>query len=112
MEDSARHKKLDIQIDDVVFDGQEADCGTFARLWIPVEGKGREVSGGDRGIPAVSSLSAEQAMADIDEISPIFHRWQGKDCKKYKDVKGICKFADMESVRRLRFDLSPENMFE
>jgi len=47
-------------------------------------------------------------MTDIDGILTIFHRWQDKDCKKYMDGKGIRKFADMESVRHLQLEFSPE----
>ncbi len=90
---------------------------TSACLWVPAEGKGRGVDSADRGIlfidaspgiPVDSSLPAEPALTDIDEIATIFHRWQGKDCNDYEDEKGFCKFADLESVRRRRFDLSPE----
>jgi len=100
---NSRHRKHAVKIDDIVFYGQEtgSDRGTSARLWGPAEGKGR-------GIPAISSSPAEQAMTDIDEISTISHRWQGKDCKKYMDLEGIRKFVVLESVSRLQFYLSPE----
>lgn len=96
----------------------ETDTGTSACLWILAEGKGRGLNSRDQGIlfidaspgiPAISSLPAELPMMDIDEISNVFHRWQGKDCKKYADVKGFCKFADFESVKRQHYDLLPEN---
>lgn len=96
----------------------DTDAGRSACLWLLAEGKGRGVNGIDQGmlfidfsrvIPAGSSFPFELSMTDIDDISKVYHRWQGKNCKeKYRDVKGFCKHVELESVKRQHFDLRPE----
>lgn len=43
---------------------------------------------------------------DIEKISKIYHEWRSKN-NKYKDVKGFCKSANLEEVRKNNFVLTP-----
>jgi type I restriction enzyme M protein len=96
----------------------DTDAERSACLWLLAEGKSRVLNGNDQGIlfidysrviPADSSFPYELSMTDIDDISSVYHRWQGKNCiGTYRDVKGFCKQVELDAVKEQHFDLRPE----
>jgi len=43
---------------------------------------------------------------DIAKIAGTYHNWRGKD-KKYEDIKGFCKSATLEEIKKRNFILAP-----
>lgn len=43
---------------------------------------------------------------DIEKISNTYHEWRSKK-GKYEDIKGFCKTADLEEVKKFNFILTP-----
>lgn len=94
--------------------------GMPACLWLLGRGKGRIAGPGKQDgdilfIDASSSIPGvprkhrydELSSAEIAEIAGTFRRWQAQN-GEYKDVKGFCKSLEWKTIKRNRFNLTPE----
>jgi len=94
--------------------------GMSACLWLLGRGKGRISGAGKQDgdilfIDAASNIPGgprklrreELSNAEIDEIAGTFRRWQAQN-GEYKDVKGFCKSLEWKTIKRNRFNLTPE----
>lgn len=54
----------------------------------------------------VSRRNSELMDDDIAKITDVYHSWRSKK-RKYKDVKGFCKSADIQEVEKNGFVLTP-----
>ena len=56
----------------------------------------------------ISRKQKELTDADIKKIADTYHNWKGKEWKKkYKDVPGFCKSANIEEIRKNSHILTP-----
>ena len=46
-------------------------------------------------------------MKIFKKIANVYHKWQFQKGKGYKDIKGFCKSASLEEVKKLNYVLSP-----
>lgn len=94
--------------------------GMSVCLWLLGRGKGQIAGAGKQdgdillidassNIPGVPRKSRQEELssAEIDEIAAAFRRWQAQN-GEYKDVKGFRKSLDRKTIKRNRFNLTPE----
>jgi len=55
----------------------------------------------------VDRTHKELTVADIQEISSVFHAWRGTNDVIYEDITGFCKTATLEEVQKHDYILTP-----
>ncbi len=55
----------------------------------------------------VDRTHKELSLADIQEISSVFHAWRGTNDVRYEDIAGFCKTATLEEVQKQDYILTP-----
>jgi type I restriction enzyme M protein len=56
----------------------------------------------------LSRKQKELTDSDVAKLSDTYHNWRGKEWqKKYKDIAGFCKSANIQEVRKNNYILTP-----
>ena len=56
----------------------------------------------------IDRIQRELTDEDIQRLADTYHAWRGdKSCKKYKDISGFCKSANLEEIQKSDYVLTP-----